>query len=102
MEQIVNKPENGILIIPRVDKLEDGSFVILVKRFTFVNGLIISKDLLLPDGEWVNVPEGGEYPKKCFLKSAMVDRGSFDRLVWNWPPSKRGPYLKINMQRVEL
>lgn len=101
MEQIVNKPENGVLIVPRVDKLEDGSFVTLVRRFTYTKGFI-SKDLLLPDGKWVNIPEGGEYPRECFLKSAMADRGSFDRLVWNWPPSKRGPYLKKNMQRVEL
>lgn len=70
----MNKPENGILIIPRVDKVAGDVFVTLVRRLTFVDGLLVSKDALLPNGEWVNIPEGGKYPKECFLNSQYLDR----------------------------
>ena len=99
----MDRPENGILIVPRVDRLENNTFVVLVRRLTFVNSLIVSKELLTPDGEWVNVPEGGKYPKECFLKSQYLDRHPVNHPEYNWPPIGR-PYKRVNLgrQRVEF
>lgn len=93
----MNKPENGILIVPRVDRLENGSFVTLVRRLHFANGMLVGKDLLSSNGEWVSIPEGGEYPRECFIKSSHLDRRSLNNLEFNWPPLKR-PYRKIDLQ----
>lgn len=68
----MNKPDNGILIVPRIDRLEDGSYVTLVRRLTFANGYIVSKELLSKNGEWIVTLEDGEYleyPEECFIES---------------------------------
>lgn len=97
MDSIINKPENGILIIPRIDKVVEGTFVTLVRRLTFANGLIVRKDLLSNDGEWIQVSEGGKYPAECFLRSHFLDRGLSDNLVYNWPPLEKS-YRRVNIQ----
>lgn len=78
-------PISGFQIMPRVDRLPDGSFVTLVRRVMLDNGYIVAKDLLLPNGEWARVPEGGTFLKETFLKSSFLDRKDLDQRVYNWP-----------------
>lgn len=82
----MNRPENGILIAPRIDKLEDGSFEILIRRWTFADGRAISKEVLLANGEWEIISEGGRYPKDAFLPVThrIVDRAEEARLTRDW------------------
>lgn len=75
----MNRPENGILIVPRVNKMKGGSFTSIIRRLIFANGMLIKKDVLLPDGEWVAIPEGGKYPKECFLESHFFDKEEEDK-----------------------
>lgn len=79
----MDRLENGFLIVPRVDELENGT-VTLIRRVIFEDGYMIAKDVMLPNGEWINVPEGANYPKDAFLKSAHCMRDSGCR-VFNWP-----------------
>lgn len=74
-------------IIPRVDVLEDGTYRALIRRYEYLNEQIISKSVLSPVGNWVNIPEGNEYPKECFIRSATFARGDANRRVYNWPRS---------------
>lgn len=104
MEQVVNNSENGISIKPRVDRLENGDYITLVRRLTFKDGYIVSKELLSENGEWINIPEGGKYPKECCLKSSTIDRRSFDNRLYNWPSSNGQviPGLRMYPQQIEL
>jgi len=81
----MDRPENGYLIAPRIDKLEGGITTVLIRRLSFVNGKVMAKDVLSSNGEWVEVPEGADYPKECFLESAIFDRRVIDQRVYNWP-----------------
>ncbi len=80
---MVDRLENGFLIFPRVDELEN-SIMILIRRITFEDSYMIAKDVMLPNGEWINVPEGTDYPKSAYLKSAYYVRDAGCR-VFNWP-----------------
>lgn len=66
--------------------LEDGSFEILIRRWVFVDGKPISKEVLLSNGEWEIVPEGEKYPEVAFLPVThrIVDRAEEARKARDW------------------
>ncbi len=100
----MDRSENSIYIAPRVDRLEDGSYVTLVRRLTYANGRFVAKDLLTGNGEWINIPEGEKYPKEYFLKSSTIDRRLMDNRLYNWP-SFEGDLMNglvMHLQQVEL
>ena len=64
--------EIGYLIIPKVViGKQDGEFEVIIRRLEFVDSRVVSKAILLQNGEWLNVSEGAKYPDECYLKSVF-------------------------------
>lgn len=83
----MNRPENGILIVPRVGRLENGHLAVLVWRLTFVDGRFVKKEDLKPDGKWVIVPEGQRHPDECFFEirpDCIIDRAEEAKKARDW------------------
>lgn len=70
----MDKPENGIIIIPKIVRTEDNVIVVIVGRGTIVDGNAVLKEGLSVYGDWIAIPEGREYPDVCFLKASTVDK----------------------------
>ncbi len=87
MGQVMNRSENSIYIAPRVDRLEDGTYVTLVRQIVLVNNLIAHK-VLSSTRYWINVSGDEPYPKEHFLKSSTIDRRLMDNRLYNWPSSE--------------
>lgn len=84
----MDRPENGLLITPKILKKVDGTYVTLIRRLVFQDSYIVGKSVLSRDGQWITVLEDTKYPEECLLVSPVTDEEEEIKKEKEWQLSK--------------